>query len=323
LFHKHPNIIFGLPIKALMKFKSLIELFDTFKTEEQCREYLIQQRWNGKPACPHCGYAEKAYKIENGKRFKCGNKECYKKYSVTVGTFFENSNIELRTWFAAMYLITAHKKGISSHQLAKDLNIHQKTAWFMLHRIRGMVSGQAPDMLKEEVQVDETFVGGKDKNRHASKKKGHADEKTMVFGALETGGKVRTKVIPNVSGKSLQSAVREFVHEGSIMVSDDARGYAGVKHSYAHVVVNHSGGQYVNGAFHTNGIENFWSLFKRGIIGIYHQVSPEHLQAYADEFAYRYNTRKVNDQERLATVLTHTEGRLKYKDLIAKRKGAK
>lgn len=260
-----------------MQFKSLIELFDTFKTEEQCREYLVQQRWNGKPVCPHCGYSDKAYKIEGGKRFKCGNKECYKKYSVTVGTFFENSNIELRTWFAAMYLITAHKKGISSLQLSRDLNIHQKTAWFMLHRIRGMVANNAPDMLKEEVQVDETFVGGKDKNRHASKKKGYNDDKGMVFGAIETGGKVRTKVLPDVTSASLQGAVREFVHPGSIMVSDDARGYKSLKNEYAHVVINHSAGVYVNGNFHTNGVENFWSLFKRDIIGIYHQVSHKHL----------------------------------------------
>lgn len=310
-----------ISIQTDMKFKSLIELFDTFKTEEQCREYLIQQRWNGKPVCPHCGYAEKAYKIEGGKRFKCGNKECHKKYSVTVGTFFENSNIPLRTWFAAMYLITAHKKGISSAQLARDLNIHQKSAWFMLHRIRGMVASQAPEMLKEEVQVDETFVGGKDKSRDSSKKKGYNDEKAMVFGALETGGNVRTKVLLDVTGSSLKGDVREIVHPGSIMVSDDARGYKALNNEFPHVVVNHSAGEYVNGVFHTNGVENFWSLFKRGIIGIYHQVSHKHLQAYADEFAYRYNTRKVNDQERLATGLTHTQGRLKYKDLTKKKGG--
>jgi transposase-like protein len=301
-----------------MKFKSLIDLLDKFPTEEHCRQYLIEQRWNGKPVCPHCGVDKKPYVIEGGKRFKCSDKDCRKKFSVTVGTFFENSNIDLRTWFAAMYLITAHKKGISSAQLARDLRVHQKTAWFILHRIRGMVSSHAPDMLKNEVQVDETFVGGKDKNRHASKKKGHNDDKTMVFGALETGGKVKTKVLPDVTGKSLQGAVKQFVHEGSIMVSDDARGYKGVQQSFAHIIVNHSEGQYINGNFHTNGIENFWSLFKRGIIGIYHQVSPKHLQAYADEFAYRYNTRKLNDQERLAGVLTHTEGRLKYKDLTKK-----
>ena len=189
----------------------------------------------------------------------------------------------------------------------------------IFHRIRGMVSGKAPEMLKEEVQVDETLVGGKDKNRHASKKKGYNDDKGMVFGALETGGKVKTKVLPDVSGASLQGAVKQFVHEGSIMVSDDARGYSALKNNYAHVMIKHSAGEYSNGAFHTNGIENFWSLFKRGIIEIYHQLSNKHLQAYADEFAYRYNTRKLNEQERLATVLTHTQGRLKYKDLTKKK----
>jgi transposase-like protein len=303
-----------------MKFNSLIDLLDKFPTEEACREYLIQQRWNGKPVCPHCGVDKKPYVIEGGKRFKCSDKDCHKKFSVTVGTFFENSNIDLRTWFAAMYLITAHKKGISSAQLARDLRVHQKTAWFILHRIRGMVSSHAPEMLKGEVAVDETLVGGKDKNRHANKKKGRLDDKTMVFGALEKGGKVKTKVLPDVTGASLQGAVRQFVREGSIMVSDDARGYSGIKQSYAHVIINHGAGQYINGNFTTNGIENFWSLFKRRIIGIYHQVSPKHLQAYADEFAYRYNTRKLNDQERLASVLTHTQGRLKYKDLTKKEK---
>lgn len=308
-----------------MKFKSLIELFDTFKTEEQCREYLIQQRWNGKPVCPHCGYSEKAYTIEGGKRFKCGNKECHKKYSVTVGTFFENSNIPLRTWFAAMYLITAHKKGISSLQLSRDLNIHQKTAWFMLHRIRGMVKAQAPEKLEGYVQVDETFVGGKNKNRHESKKvKGgqgrSSKDKTPVLGAIQLGGKVVANVVPDASRQSLQPIIRHMVKPGSIMVTDEWQAYNGLGLTYSHISVNHSAGEYVRGAFDTNSIENFWSLFKRGIVGIYHQVSAKHLQAYVDEFAYRHNTRKDNDQFRFSETLTKTEGRLKYKDLTAKKK---
>jgi transposase-like protein len=310
-----------------MKFKSLIELFDTFKTEEQCREYLIQQRWNGKPVCPHCGYTEKAYVIENGKRFKCGNKECYKKYSVTVGAFFENSNIELRTLFAAMYLITAHKKGISSLQLSRDLNIHQKTAWFMLHRIRGMVANKKPELLEGYVQVDETFVGGKNKNRHESKKvrgaQGRsAKDKTPVLGAIEVGGKVVANVITDTTKESLQPVINRMVKHGSIMVTDEWQAYRGLGVPYHHIVINHGAGEYVRGAFDTNSMENFWSLFKRGIIGVYHQVSAKHLQAYVDEFAYRHNSRKDNDQFRFSDTLTKTEGRLKYKDLTAKKKGA-
>jgi transposase-like protein len=307
-----------------MKFKSLIELFDTFRTEEQCREYLIQQRWNGKPICPHCGHTEKAYRIEGGKRFKCGNKECHKKYSVTVGTFFENSNIDLRTWFAAMYLITAHKKGISSCQLARDLNVHQKTAWFMLHRIRGMVANKAPEMLEGYVQVDETFVGGKNKNRHAHKKvqgsQGRSSkDKTPVLGAVQLGGKLIANVVPDTSRHALQPIIHRMVKEGSIMVTDEYQSYNGLGFRYAHMVVNHSAGEYVRGAFDTNSIENFWSLFKRGIIGIYHNVSAKHLQAYVNEFAYRYNSRKDNDQFRFNETLTKTEGRLKYKDLTKKK----
>jgi len=311
-----------------MKFKSLIELFDTFKTEEQCREYLIQQRWNGKPVCPYCGYTEKAYIIENGKRFKCGNKECRKKYSVTVGTFFENSNIPLRKWFAAMYVITAHKKGISSLQLSRDIDVHQKTAWFMLHRIRGMVANKAPEILEGVVQVDETFVGGKNKNRHQHKKVAYSQgrsmvDKTPVLGAIEVGGKVSATVLQDTTKESIQPVINDLVKPGSLMVTDDWHAYKGLNVSYSHIVINHTDGEYVRGAFDTNSIENFWSLFKRGIVGIYHNVSTKHLQAYVDEFAYRFNSRKDNDQFRFSDTLTKTEGRLKYKDLTAKKRGAK
>lgn len=311
-------------------FKNLIELNDFFKEEKTCYEFLANQIWeDGKPVCPHCHYTivytTKSRSTKPEKKdipeYRCASKYCGKKFSTTTGTIFESSKVPLRTWFAAIYLITTHKKGISSLQLATDLHITQKTAWFLLHRIREMYKESAPEMLRDVVQVDETLVGGKNKNRHADKKKdgtqgGRGGDKAIVLGAKGICGRVLTKVVPNTEAATLQPMVEKWVEDGAIMVTDELRSYKGLSEKYFHISIDHSVGQYATGAFSTNGIENFWSLFKRGIIGIYHQVSPKHLQRYSTEFAYRYNTRKDPAIQRfIDTIANANTARITYSEL--------
>lgn len=302
-----------------MDFKNLKQLFDTFKDDATCREYLEQQRWNGNVECPFCA-CTKVYRTNRG--FKCADKFCAKKFSVTVGTIFENSKIDLRTWFAAIYLCTSSKKGVSSLQLSRQLGITQKSAWFVLHRIREMLKDKAPHMLKNVVEVDETFVGGKNKNRHADKKVPKSQgrsfkDKTPVLGAVERHGKVVAKVVKDTKHSTLIPTMVAHVQKGSIMVSDEWYRQDSFE-GYNHVVLDHKNEEYARGAFHTNTIEGFWSILKRGIYGIYHQVSPKHLQRYCDEFAARYNTRTIKDHERFIASLKNSEGRLKYQQLIGK-----
>ena len=307
-------------------FKNLTELYDFFKTEEICKAYYEQKRWGGNVACPHCG-SLKVYRTNRG--FKCGEKLCAKKFSVTVGTIFENTKIGLRTWFAAMYLISTSKKGISSLQLAEQLGITQKTAWFVNHRIREMLKDNDTQKLSGVVSVDETFVGGKNKNRHADKKvensqgRSHVD-KTPVVGLIQRDGKVKTFVVADTNTETLHKIMGDNVEEQSILVTDAYRSYNGLSDRYTHVTVKHAeGGGYVvkigNEKFHTNNIENFWSIFKRGIIGIYHFVSVKHLEKYCTEFGYRYNNRKLSGVEKFDTALRSVSNtRLTYQSLIGK-----
>lgn len=303
------------------QFKNLQQLLDFFKDEETCKSYYEQQRWQRNIACPHCGNAGKIYRTNRG--FKCGEKLCAKKFTVISGTIFENTKISLRVWFGAMYLISTSKKGVSSLQLAEQLGITQKTAWFVNHRIRLMLTDSHPEQFKDVVQIDETLVGGLNKNRHADKKHKNSQGgsgKAIVFGARNLHGKVKTAVIPNCEINTLLPVVNNFIEKGSVMVTDEARYYhSSLKADYLHVSINHSEGEYVRGGFTNNGIENFWSIFQRGIIGIYHYVSPKHLHRYATEFEYRYNNRKDTGVEKFETAIRCADAkRLKYDTLIGK-----
>jgi transposase-like protein/IS1 family transposase len=306
-----------------LNFDSFIQMITVLPDDNACRQYLELQRWNGIPTCPHCGVIDKKHyrltvKGEFKGMYKC--KSCQKRFTVTIGTMFEGSPIPLRKWFIAAYIFSAHKKGISSYQLSRDLGVTQKTAWFMLHRLRQAFTDIEPKVLTDVVSMDETFIGGKEKNKPLHKRKEGSQggaNKAIVAGAMQIGGIVVTKVIADRSSETITDIVKKMVKKGSILVTDEHRAYYRVKKDYFHIVVNHSEGEYVNGVFSTNNIEGFWSLLKRGIIGIYHQITPKHLQAYCEEFGFRYNSRKITDKDRFDITLKRTEGiRLQYSELI-------
>lgn len=299
------------------EFNTLLDLIKTFPDEQSCIDHLESLRWADSNVVSPFVPSSKVYKCAKN-RYRC--KDTGKYFNVKTATLFDNSKIELQKWFLAIWLVTSHKKGISSIQLSKDIGVTQKTAWFMLQRIRNCFGFDNDNNLSNEVEVDETYVGGKNKNKHNAKKvegtQGRSvKDKAPVFGMVERGGKLNAKCVDDVTIRTLTKEIVRYVNDATVY-SDEWLGYNALKRIYDHQFIKHGAGQYVNGRVHTNTIEGFWSLLKRGIVGIYHFTSVKHLQKYVDEFVFRYNTRNGNEVSRFNLLLSNTENRLTYKGLI-------
>ena len=294
-------------------FNSILELIQAFPDQQACIDHLEQLRWNGNVVSPFDADS-KVYDCK-GNRYKCKNTGKY--FNVKTNTIFDNTKLPLQKWFLAIWLVTSHKKGISSIQLGKDIGITQKSAWFMLSRIRQCFGIDAHTELDNEVEVDETFVGGKNKNRHADKKvKGNTDDKAPVLGMVERSGKLVAKHVSDTTMETLSKEILYNIKETAKLYTDEYTSYARLKRVYDHQTVKHNQHQYVNGRVHTNTIESFWAILKRGIFGIYHFTSKKHLQLYVNEFVFRYNTRNGSEVERFNLLLQNTENRITYKELI-------
>lgn len=309
----------------MLYFKSLPQLLKHFTDDTVCMQFLEQKLWKGEPFCPHCG-STRVYRIKQGFQFKCGDKKnCDKKFNVLKNTIFENSKIALPLWMGAVFLATSHKKGISSHQLSRDLGCTQKTAWFMLHRIRTIGIIKKKQTLKgDNIIIDETFCGGKERFKSKFKRKQvhtgeRTIEKTPVLGLMEKEGKAILQVIPEATREAVMPVITNLVEKGSTIITDSSSIYARLKFNpdyNGHIEINHSENEYVKNGYTTNHVESLFACFKRTIYGTYHQISTKHLQAYCNETAYRFNTRKLKDFERFDDTFERIYTRLRYADLI-------
>ena len=298
---------------------TLQEAVQYFADPQRTFDFVIALRWPQGPVCPRCQSPEHRF-IKTRSMWVC--KSCQKQYSVRVGTIFEDSPIKLDKWMCAMWMMVNAKNGVSSYEIARNLGVTQKTAWFMMHRLRLVLQNGSMDRkLMGEVEVDETYIGGRGRFMHKDKriKMKRADgyiRKAAVLGMLERKGEVRTAVINTASGKILKHHIKENIVPGSALFTDELPSYVEVGKEYVHQVINHAE-EYVRGNVHTNSIENFWSSLKRGLKGTYVSVEPFHLFRYLDEQSFRFNTRKDNDQGRFMSAMSSIVGkRVEYKQLI-------
>ena len=307
--------------------KSLQEAIVYFSNPDNCTQYLAVRRWPNGVTCPGCGSDRVSYNAAR-RTWKCSTHHSKREFSIKIGTIFADSAIGLDKWLTAMWMLTNCKNGISSCEIGRALDVTQKTAWFMAHRIRLALQDESFGKMSGEVEVDETFIGGLSRNMHVDKRALRitgtgGKDKTPVIGILERGGKVRTSVIPNRRKKALQAKVRQHVSAGSAIFTDALQSYEGLDREYAHQVIDHAIA-YVDGQIHTNGMENYWSLLKRGIKGTYVSVEPFHLFRYLDEQSFRFNYRatkdcQMNDGDRFDRVVRQIVGkRLTWNKLTGK-----
>ena len=309
------------PGKAHREGLSLVELMRRFPDDAAAERWFVETRWPDGPNCPHCG----SVNVQSGAAhltmpYRCRERECRRRFSVRTGTVMQASNLGYQTWALAIYLSLTSLKGVSSMKLHRDLGITQKSAWHLAHRLR-QAFGEGGGTFSGPVEADETYIGGKRKNMPAAKRrelKGRgAVGKTAVAGVKDRETKrVSARVVGSTDGPTLQGFVAEHAAPGAKVYTDEARAYEGMP--FDHEAVRHSVGEYVRGMAHTNGMESFWAMLKRGYVGTYHKLSPKHLDRYVTEFAGRHNTRDRDTGDQMVGLVTGMEGkRLRYADLIA------
>lgn len=309
-------------------FDTIFDLFRAFPDEQSCIDHLELLRWDGNVVSPF-EVSSTVYKCK-GNKYRCKNTGKY--FNVKTNTLFDSTKVSLRKWFAAIWLVTCHKRGVSSNQLSKDIGVTQRTAWFMLHRIRKAfgISNDDNGQIRDEVEIDETFVGGKNKNRHKDKKvekcQGRSfKDKVPVFGMIQRGGKLIAKAVPDTKSTTLAPLIKEYVKKGSKVFTDGWE-YGTLKNNYTQMSVDHGKGFYGTTIVdtdtgeitevNTNSIENAWTHLKRMVVGTYYKMSKRHIQSYVDEFVFRFNTRNHSISQRFNLMLQNMECRLTYKELV-------
>jgi transposase-like protein len=320
------------PLGKALPFRTINDIAIHFQHKSTCIEYLTQLRWAGSVKCAHCNH-DRVYELNGAyKGYKCA--KCRKKFTAIKGTIFENSPIELSKWFMAIFILSTHRKGISSVQVGRDIGVTQKTAWFMMQRVRyafKMKSFENNEKIgkstfdekgkeiKAVVEVDETYIGGKVTNMHKHKaeaieKKG-SSSKIGVIGAIERGGKVKLRPLSATDHENVIPFLVKSVHQGSKLMTDEHVAYNTMNRVYDHQTIKHMLKEYVRGEVHTNTIENFWSLLKRGMYGTYHYISPKHVQQYLEEFAFRFNSRELTEAQRFDNLISLSNYKITYKVL--------
>lgn len=303
------------PGKHHRKGVSLVGIMDMFPNDTAAEQWFAETRWPDDPYCPHCG----SFNVQSGAAhktmpYRC--RDCRKRFSVRTGTVMESSKLGHRIWALAIYMMSTNLKGVSSMKLRREFDITQRSAWYLAHRLRETWKGrEAP--FPGPMEVDETYVGGKRKQVRAEHGWGGTSEKAVVVGAKDRGtGRVSAQVVENTDAKTLQGFVGDHAEDGTTVYTDDARAYQGMP--FKHEAVRHSTSEYVRGMAHTNGIESFWSMLKRGYQGTYHKMSPKHLQRYVSEFAGRHNVRELDTIDQMADIVSGMAGkRLRYRDLVS------